>query len=57
MDIVQVTMKVKDVEKFKHECECSEHLTFEVAKMQQSNQFGHTHTAYVTIIQKSEAKN
>lgn len=48
MEIVKVTLKVAEIEKFKHEFEGEEYITFEVAKMQQPDKFGRTHTAYVS---------
>lgn len=53
MDIVKVTLKVEDVLKHKHEYNGTEYITFEVARMQQADKFGRTHTAYVTT--KEEA--
>jgi len=40
MEIVKVTLKVDEV--------LNEYITFEVAKMKQPDNFGRTHTAYVT---------
>ena len=54
MDIVKVTLKVEDIEKFKHEYEGSEYVTFEVAKMQQPDKFGRSHTAYISVLEEKE---
>ena len=54
MDIVKVTLKVEEILKFKHEFEGQEYITLEVAKMQQADKFGRTHTAYVTILEETE---
>ena len=48
MEIVKVTLKVEEILKHKHEFEGNEYITFEVAKMKQADNFGRTHTAYVT---------
>lgn len=48
LDIVKVTLKVKEIEKFKHEFEGEEYITFEVAKMKKPDDYERTHTAYVT---------
>ena len=48
MDIVKVTLKVEEILKHKHEFEGSEYITLEVARMQQPDKFGRSHTAYVT---------
>ena len=55
MEIVKVTLKVAEVLKHKHEFEGNEFITLEVAKMQQADKFGRTHTAYVTIREEVEA--
>jgi hypothetical protein len=52
MEIVKVTLKVAEIEKFKHEFEGEEYISFEVAKMQQPDKFGRTHTAYVSTREK-----
>ena len=49
MDIVKVTLKVEDLLKVTHEFQGVEYLTFELAKMQSKDDFGRTHTAYVSI--------
>ena len=54
MDIVKVTLKVEDLLKHKHEFEGNEYVTLEVARMQQPDKFGRTHTAYVTTVEETE---
>ena len=54
MDIVKVTLKVEEILKYKHEFEGQDYITLEVAKMQQADKFGRTHTAYVTIREETE---
>ena len=54
MDIVKVTLPVEEVLKFKHEWEGTEYLTFEVAKMKETDKFGRTHTAYVSVLEETE---
>ena len=54
LDIVKVTLKVKDAMKFKHEFEGEEYITFEVAKMKKPDDFERTHTAYVTTKEESD---
>ena len=57
MNIVKVTLKVEELMKHKHEFNGEEYVTLEVARMQQPDKFGRTHTAYVTTLQeKSEEK-
>ena len=54
--IVKVTLKVEDLLKVTHEWNGVEYLTFELAKMQQKDEFGRTHTAYVSVREKDEEK-
>jgi phage protein D len=49
MDIVKVTLKVEDLMKVTHEFNGVEYLTFELAKMQSKDDYGRTHTAYVSV--------
>lgn len=49
MEIVKVTLKVEDLLKVTHEFQGVEYLTFELAKMQNADDYGRTHTAYVSI--------
>ena len=49
MDIVKVTLKVEELLKVTHEFQGIQYLTFELAKMQAKDEFGRTHTAYVSV--------
>ncbi len=49
MEIVKVTLKVEDFLKVTHEFQGVQYLTFELAKMQNADDYGRTHTAYVSI--------
>lgn len=48
MDIVKVSIAMDDVEQFIHEYKDKKYLTFEVAKMKKADDYGKTHTAYVS---------
>ena len=54
MEIVKVTLKVEDLLKVTHEFQGVEYLTFELAKMQNTDDYGRTHTAYVSIRENAE---
>jgi hypothetical protein len=54
MDIVKVTLKIEEVLEHKHEFEGNEYITFEVAKMQNVDKFGRSHTAYVSTREETE---
>lgn len=56
LDIVKVTLKVKDILKHKHEYEGEEYITFEVAQMQKPDDFNRSHTAYVTTLEEVPEK-
>ncbi len=49
MEIVKVTLKVEDLLKVTHEFQGVQYLTFELAKMQSTDDYGRTHTAYVSV--------
>ena len=49
MEIVKVTLKVEELLKVTHEFQGVEYLTFEIAKMQSADDFGRTHTCYVSV--------
>ncbi len=49
LDLVKVTLKVEEVLKFKHSYEGQDYLTFELARLQDVDKFGRTHTAYVSV--------
>ena len=48
MNIVKVTLKMDDLVNHKHEYKGHEYVTIEVAKLQNPDKFGRTHTAYVS---------
>ena len=49
LEIVKVTLKVEELLKVTHEFNGVEYLTFELAKMQSKDDYGRTHTAYVSV--------
>ncbi len=49
MDIVKITLKVDELLKVTHEFQGVQYLTFELAKMQSKDDYGRTHTAYVSV--------
>ena len=48
LDLVKVTLKFNDLLKFKHTFEGQDYLTFELARLQEVDSYGRTHTAYVS---------
>lgn len=58
LDIVKISLKVEDILSFKHTYEGTDYITFEVARLQTPDKYGHTHTAYVTTKEEvPEAEN
>jgi len=57
MDIVKVTLKVEEILKLKHGFEGNDYITLEVARMQQPDKFGRTHTAYVSVREETAPVN
>ena len=53
LDLVKVNLKMEQVLKFKHKFEGSEYLTFELARLQEVDKFGKTHTCYVSEKEKN----
>jgi len=49
IDAVRITLKVEDALALTHKWEGVEYLTFEVAKMQKPDDYGRTHTCYVSV--------
>ncbi len=49
LEIVKVTLKVEELLKVTHEFQGVKYLTFELAKMQSPDDYGRTHTAYVSV--------
>jgi hypothetical protein len=47
LQIVKVTCKLDDLEKFAYEYDGIRYVTFEVAKMKNKDSFGRDHTCYV----------
>ena len=54
LEIVKITCKLEDLQKFAYQYDGTEYVTFEIAKMKTPDNFGRTHTAYVS--QKEEAE-
>ena len=48
LEIVTVTCKLEELEKFAYQYEGIKYVTFEVAKMKQADNFGRDYTVYVS---------
>jgi hypothetical protein len=47
LDIVKISLKLSLLAELAHKYEGEDYITFEVARLQNEDNFGHTHTAYV----------
>jgi len=47
-NLVKVTLKVEALEKFIYEKEGQKYLTFEISKLKEADEYGRTHTCFVT---------
>jgi hypothetical protein len=47
LQIVRISCKIADLVKLAHNYNGEDYITFEVAKLQNPDNFGHSHTAYV----------
>lgn len=56
LDVVRMTLKVDDLIQHKYEKEGIEYITFEIAKLKESDKFGRTHTAYVSKVEEPAPK-
>ena len=54
LEIVKVTLNVEEFLKFAHQYNGKEYVTIEVAKMRKTDDFGRTHTAYVSRLEEVE---
>lgn len=54
LDIVRITLPIEDVLKYKYEKEGKEYLTFEVGALLKPDDYGRTHTAWVSVAQQEE---
>ena len=52
--IVRVTLDVETMSQFYHDFNGKEYFTFELAKLQEPDKFGRTHTAYVVTREEVE---
>ena len=53
-DMVQVSINLEEALEHKHEYQGKEYLTFTVAKLREADQYGKTHTAYVSLLPGNE---
>ena len=56
LDVVRMTIKVDEILQHKYEREGVEYITFEIAKLKESDKFGRTHTAYVSKAEEPAPK-
>ena len=56
LDIVRISVKLEDLMKLAHNYEGTLFVTFEVARLQNEDNFGHTHTAYVNKLVETPDK-
>jgi hypothetical protein len=57
LEIVKVTVKLEDLEKFAYLYDGIKYVSFEVAKMKAVDSFGRDHTVYVTEREDSPVAN
>ena len=47
LQIIRISCKIADLEKLSHQYNGEDYITFEVARLQNPDSFGHQYTAYV----------
>ena len=55
LEIINVAPKVEELSKAIHEYQSTEHLTFELAKIRSTDNYGRTHTAYLSAPEAAKA--
>ena len=53
LQIIRISCKIADLEKLSHQYNGEDYITFEVARLQNPDSFGHSHTAYVNKLVES----
>lgn len=53
LQIVKITCKLEDLQKFSYEYDGVSYVSFEVAKMKTADNFGRDYTAYVSVLEES----
>ena len=56
LEIIKVTLNLKDLENFSYEFNGDNYLTFEIAKMKAPDQFGREYTCFVSHQEEAEAE-
>jgi len=56
-DIVRISVKKSELDKCSHEFEGETYVTFEVARMQQPDKYGKTHTCYYQSREEDTAED
>jgi hypothetical protein len=54
LEIVKITLKMKDLVKFSHQYKDEEYISLEVAKLQNPDNFDNTHTVYVNRLEEQQ---
>ncbi|MCK9412111.1 MAG: hypothetical protein M0Q53_07400 [Prolixibacteraceae bacterium] len=53
LQIIKVTVKLEDLQKYAYQYDNVQFVTFEIAKMKTPDNFGRDYTAYVSVLQES----
>ena len=53
LNLVKITLKAEELLKYQHDYEGEMYISFEMAKMQNPDKFGRTHTVYVNTREES----
>jgi len=56
LEIVKVSIKLEQLEAIAYEMKGVKYVSFEVAKLKESDQYGHTHTCYTQVLSKTNEK-
>ncbi len=56
MEIVKVSIKLEQLEAIAYEMNGVKYVSFEVAKLKEADQYGHTHTCYTQVLTETKEK-
>jgi len=57
LQIIKVTVKLEDLQKYAYQYDNVQFVTFEIAKMKSADNFGRNYTVYVSVLETSQPKD
>ena len=54
LEIIKINLKISDIAKFTHKYNDEDYISMEVAKLQNTDNFGHDYTVYVNRLEEEQ---